>query len=194
MENVDQQIRKNAITSGLIYGIIVLVLSILSFYFITTMTTSFVLMLVSPIVFSIAIPLLIIVFLCLDLRKKIGGFWSFKQATTGAFIILFTAFLVSTIGKDVLFMKFIEPNMVEKTQDAMMGATRSLMEKSGSDQSQIDEKMADVKKQFDAQKNLSAGKIIQGYAITILLLFAFALILGAVFRRTPLRIIEEPTA
>jgi hypothetical protein len=192
MENLNQQIRKNAITSGLIYGIIVLVLNILSFYFITTMTTSFVLMLVSPIVLSIAIPLLIIVFFCLDLRKKIGGFWTLRQATTGAFIIVFTAFIVSTIGKDLIFIKLIEPNMIEKTQDAMMSATRSLMEKSGNDQSQIDEKMADVKKKFDDQKNLSTGKIIEGYAITIVFLFIFALILGAVFKRNPLRTIEEP--
>ena len=94
---------------------------------------------------------------------------------------------------DGVFAKVVEPNLIQKTEDAMVNATRSFMEKNSTDQKQIDEKVDNVKQQFDSQINLTVGKIIQGYAITTVLLFAYAMILGVIFKRTPLRPLDEVT-
>ena len=193
MENLALQIRKAAINSGLLFGTIYLVLKVFMFYLITGMTNSFWLIVFSPVIFSIIVPLLITIFFALDLRKKIGGYWNFKNATTGIFILLFTSFILNTVLYDVVFAKVVEPNLIQKTEDAMINATRSFMEKNSTDQKQIDEKVDNVKQQFDSQINLTVGKIIQGYAITIVLLFAYAMILGVIFKRTPLRSLDEVT-
>jgi hypothetical protein len=193
MENLNQQIRKIGLSSGLLLGVITLVLGIFSFYFITQMTTSFwMVVLVGPLVISLVIPIIILVFFCIDFRKRIGGYWTFRQATTGIFIMLFVAYIIGAIGRDLIFVKLVEPNMVEKTQDAVVNATRSMMEKSGSDQATIDSKIADVQKNFDDQKNATIGKTIETICLTIIFMFVFALIFGAIFKRNPFKPLEEP--
>jgi len=187
MENLNQQIRKNAITSGLILGLITLVLGIFSFYFITGMTTSFAMIIGAPIIFSIIIPIVMVILFCIDMRKKIGGYWIFKQAVTGIFIMFLVAYAVQTVGMNFIFAKVIEPNMVQKTQDAMTNATTAMLEKTGADQATIDSKIADVQKQFDSQKNVSIAKTIEGIAISIILMFVVALIFAAIFKKDPLR-------
>jgi len=182
MENLEQKIRKDSLISGLLLGVILLVLSIFSFYFITTMASGM-MTLVGPLLFSIIIPILLVIFFCIDVRKKIGGYWSFKQATTGIFIMLFAAYIVQTIGRDLIFGKLVEPQMVEKTQAAVMKSTTDMLEKSGASQESIDKKTADIQQQFQSQMNPTVGKIIQGYAITIIFIFVFALIFGAIFKK-----------
>jgi len=185
MEDLQQKIKVSSFKSGLTLGAILLVLGIFSFYFIIRMAASFLLIIIGPIVFSIIIPIVLVIFICFDLRKKIGGYWNFRQATTGIFIMFFVAYIVQYIGKDVVFAKFVEPNMVQKTQDAMMDATTAMMEKAGTDQTQIDEKKAQIQKQFDGQKEITIGKIIQGIIISIILMFVLALIFGALFKKDP---------
>jgi hypothetical protein len=187
MENLNQQIRKNALTNGLMLGLITLVLGIFSFYFITGMTTSFAMIIGGPIIFSIIIPIVIVILFCIDMRKKIGGYWTFKQAVTGIFIMFLAAYVIQMVGRDFVFAKFIEPNMIEKTQDAMTKATTAMLEKSGTDQATIDSKVADMQKQFDAQKDVSVAKTIEGIGISLILMFVVALIFAAIFKKDPLR-------
>jgi hypothetical protein len=185
METLDQKIRKQSFQYGLILGAILLVLGIFSFYFIIGMTSSFWLVIFGPFIFSIILPIIVVVFFCLDIRKKVGGYWSFKQATTGIFIMFFMAYMVQFIGRDMIFAKLIEPNMVQKTQEAVMNATTAMLEKTGADQAQIDDKKASIQKQFDQQTNVTVGKVIQGIAITIILIFVLALIFGAIVKKDP---------
>ncbi|MDB4902331.1 MAG: hypothetical protein JWQ63_1612 [Mucilaginibacter sp.] len=187
MENLDQKTRKQSFQYGLILGAILLVLGIFSFYFIIGMTSSFWMVIFAPFIFSIIIPIILVIFFSLDIRKKIGGYWSFKQATTGIFIMFFMAYVVQFIGRDLIFAKLIEPQMVQKTQEAVMNATTAMLEKTGADQAQIDDKKASIQKQFDLQTNITVGKVIQSIAITIILIFVLALIFGAIVKKdTPL--------
>lgn len=193
MESLDKQIRKVGLNNGLIFGVIVLVLGIFAFYFMTQMTTSFwMVVLVGPIFFSILIPIVILIFYCIDFRKKIGGYWTFKQAFTGIFIMLLVAYIVTAIGRDLVFAKLVEPNMLEKTQSAIVNSSRSMMEQSGTDQATIDTKVADMQKTFDDQKDMSIGKVIKAQAIALVVVLIFALIFGAIFKRNPLKGLDEP--
>jgi len=191
METLEQKIKKNAVNSGLLLGVIMLVLSIFTFYFITSLTTNFWLVAFAPIIFSILLPIVIVVFFCIDLRKKIGGFWTFKQATTGIAIMFFMVFVVQVLGRDLLFAKVIEPEMAQKMQTAIINATTGMMEKSGADQTAVDEKTASIQKQFDSQTNPTIAKTVTGYAIAIVMIFVLALIFGAIFKRAPLLSIDD---
>src|SRR5258707_14388406 len=133
METLEQRIRKNAAISGLLFGVIFLVLGIFLFYFITTMSTNFwMITLVGPICITFLIPLAISIWLCFDLRKKIGGYWNFRQATTGIFIMFFVSYLISTIGS-LGFGTFIEPDQMSKMKTVYVNATNEYMKKQGVD-------------------------------------------------------------
>ncbi|HEX3384262.1 MAG TPA: DUF4199 domain-containing protein [Mucilaginibacter sp.] len=193
MENLDKQIRKIGFNNGIILGVITLALGIFSFYFMTQMTTSFwMVVLVGPVLFSLIVPIVIVIFYCIDFRKKIGGFWTFKQALTGIFIMLLVAYVISAIGNNLIFAKLIEPNMVEKMQNSIINSTRSFMEQSGTDQSTIDSKIVDMQKTFDDQKNMTVGKTIMRQCIALVVIFILALIFAAIFKRNPLKDIGLP--
>ena len=190
MENLDQQIKKNAFNSGIILGTVTLVLGIFTFYLITS-TSNIWMVFAAPIVLSILIPITIAVFFCIGLRRKIGGFWTFKQAVTGIFIMFFAAYVIQAIGSDLLFAKFVEPQMVEKVDNAVLTATKTMMEKANTPQETIDTKVEEMQKQFDDQKNVTVGKTIQGIVISIIFRFVFALIFAAIFKKEPLKTAAE---
>lgn len=114
-----------------------------------------------------------------------GGYWNFKQATTGIFIMFIVAYAFNTIARDLIFAKFIEPDMIKKTEAAVINSTQAMMEKSGIDQAKIDSKIAEAQKQFDEQQHLSIGKILSGIGTTIILIFVVALIFGAMLKKDP---------
>ena len=183
MNDLEQRIRIHFIKSGLLLGVILFTLSVISFYFITEINKSPVLFVASPLIFSLAIPIITVVVFCLYGRKKIGGYWTFKQATTGIFIMFFIAYLIQTVGRDLIFAKIIEPQMIEKTEAAFINASSAIKEQPGVDKKQMDKNIADIRKNFDDQKNITIGKVIQGIAVSIIFIFVLALIFGALFKK-----------
>ncbi|HEY8782363.1 MAG TPA: DUF4199 domain-containing protein [Mucilaginibacter sp.] len=183
MDPLEQKIKKIFIKNGLLLGAILLGLSIISFYFITAITTSPILFVAAPLFFSVVIPIIVVVMICLNGRKKIGGHWSFKQAVTGIFIMFLIAYIIQTVGRDLIFARLIEPNMIEKTETAFINASSAIKEKAGFNQKQMDQNIADIKKNFEEQKKVTIGKTIQAIAISIIFVFIFALIFAALFKR-----------
>ena len=151
METIEQKLRKNGITNGLLLGIIILVSGIISFYFITAMTNNMIMLVLGPVLFSTLVPLIFAVVFCFDLRKKIGGFWNYRQATTGIFIMFLCAYILS-YGGNLVFSKVIEPDMVEKMKTVFVTTTTNMLEKQKIDQETIDKKVADIESNFDSQK------------------------------------------
>jgi len=186
-QNLNQLIKKKSLEKGLVLGVILLVAGIFSYYFITGMTDNMWLITFGPVLFSVLIPLIVAIFFSLALRKEIGGFWVFKQAVTGIFIMFFVANLLSFIGRDLIFAKVVEPNMVENMQTAMVNSVSAMLEKSGQEQEAIDKKVEEINQQFEKQKNPTIGSTIQSQLIAIIFLFVLALIFAAIFKREPLR-------
>lgn len=185
MKVSEQELRKKAAGIGLLLGLVVMVLSIFSFYFMTSIATSFWLVSFSPLIFSIAIPLIITILFSIDLRKKIGGYWNFKQAVTGFFVMFAICYAVNYVGVNLLFAKVIEPQMVEKTQEAVKNATGQMLEKQGADQEKIDEAQEKIQKKFDEQKENSPTKVITGFGISLIFIFVISLIFAAIFKKEP---------
>ena len=146
--------KKNALFSGIALGAVMFVLSVIVFYIIIASVSIWVISLV-PLLLSVVVPILIAILMSIDLRKKVGGYWTLRQATTAIFIMFIIAYAVSTIARDVIFAKLVEPQMVQKTETAVTNATRGMMEKSGVDQDKIDSKIDDLQKRFNEQKRLS---------------------------------------
>jgi len=185
VENLDQQIKIVFVKYGLLLGLILTALSILSFYFITVISHSPVLFVASPLVFSMVIPIAVVILFCFYGRRKIGGYWTFRQATTGIFIMFLAAYIVQTVGRDLIFARLIEPHMIEKTEKAFMEAAAQIRKQPGANLKQLDQNEADVKKNFADQKNVTFGKVAQGFIFSILFIFVLALIFAALFKRDP---------
>lgn len=184
MTALDSRVKQQAIPNGLLLGVLMLVLSIIAFYIMIS-SNSFWVVSLTPFSLSIIVPIILAVIFCFTLRKKVGGYWTFRQATTGIFIMFILAYLVQFIGRDLIFAKIVEPQMVEKTQNAVKKATLGYLNKSGLDQTKIDEQEEKIDKQFDAAKKSTVVSIISGVAISVLLVFVISAIFGALFKKDP---------
>jgi hypothetical protein len=182
---LDKRIRKVFVGYGFILGIIYLALSITSFYFITQFSHSPVLFVAAPIFFAILIPIVVVVYLCFSGRSKIGGYWTFKQATTGIFIMFIITYGIQLACKNFVFDRLIEPNSVQKTEDAAISAKIEILKQKKYTQKAIDADITELKKDIDAQKNVSVGNLIQGTTTSIIFIFIFALIFGSLFKKDP---------
>ena len=151
MEALQQKIRKHSINSGLLLGLAVFILSVSSFYFSTASTVSSTWLIICVrALFGAIIPITLLVFFCLGVRKKIGGYWNYKQAAIGIFIMLFTAYALFFIGQNIIFAKVIEPDSVQKNEAAAIRISVDLLKKGGASQETIDTQIIGLKKQLGA--------------------------------------------
>ena len=86
--------------------------------------------------FAVVIVLLIV--LAIDIRKKIGGFWSFGEAFKSLFIMSAIIITINTAYSFVLF-KFIDPDLPEKVNTVMIDKMNTALSNAGLDQAKIDE-------------------------------------------------------
>lgn len=182
---IEQRIKVLFLKYGFALGAILLSLSIFTYYLITKISTSPILFVAAPIFLSLFIPIIITVLFCFTGRKHIGGYWSFKQATTGIFIMFITAYVIQFIGKDIVFDKFVEPNNMVNTQTAAINAKTTILKQRNTDQKIINNNIAEMQKDFAVQKSATIGGTIQGFVISILFIFVFALIFGSLFKKDP---------
>jgi hypothetical protein len=77
-----QNLNKAASTNGLTIGILSTAIGVVTFYMFPSLLGS-----ISFGIGTLVISLVIYVFFTLDLRKKIGGFWSFREALKGIFLM-----------------------------------------------------------------------------------------------------------
>lgn len=181
---MEKDIKKNALYSGLVLGVVMFVLGLVVFYVIIATTSIWVISVV-PTLISVVAPILIAVAMALDLRKKAGGYWNLKQATTAIFIMFIVAYAVNTIARDAIFAKLVEPEMVQKTESAIENSYTIMMKKAGTEQAAIDSRIDDIHKRFEEQKNITVGKTIAGIGTTIILIFVVALIFAALLKKEP---------
>lgn len=181
-EERNKKIKIQGLINGLILGAVLSVVSILYFYFMIQVAKTAVAVTVGSVVFSYVLPIGIAILFCMNLRKKIGGYWNVRQATTGIFIMFFASYLVVFIIKDKVFAKVIEPDMVQKTETAMINALNKLKVEHPANAKDVDAKISDMKKALEGEKSITIGQQIQSFGITIIFLFVLALIFAAFFK------------
>lgn len=181
-EEIDRKIKKQGLIKGLLLGGILSVLSVLFFYFMILIAKSAVTITIGSVLFTYILPIGISILFCNALRKKIGGFWSLRQATTGIFIMFFASYLVVYIVKDQVFAKIIEPDMAHKTEAAMLNALNKLKASNPESKKEADAKIAEMQKAFEGEKSITIGQQIQALAISIIFLFVLSIVFAAFFK------------
>jgi ABC-type antimicrobial peptide transport system permease subunit len=186
-QETDKEIKKQGLIRGVFLGLIISAISIIYFYFMVTIAKSAVVITFGSMVFSYLLPLTVAALFSLNLRAKIGGLWTMRQAGTGIFIMFFVSYLMAFIIKDQLFAKVIEPNMVQKTETAMGNALNKLKDETTKpeEKKEADAKIVEMKKAFDAERTVTIGQQIQSLGISIILLFVLSIIFAAFFKKVP---------
>jgi hypothetical protein len=177
------QLRKSAIIKGLILGVILLAGNIFSYYLITSLTQTPWLIIFGPYFFAILLPLLVTIGFCMDMRRRLGGYWSLRQAVTAVFIMFIACYILLSIGRDLVFAKVVEPDMQSKTEVVMIRVKGQALKAGGASPAEIKRQLTDLKKDFTLDNSTDVGTIIQSYLFNILMLFALAVIFGAIFKK-----------
>jgi hypothetical protein len=168
---------KLAINNGLFIGGISAVLNILIYYIYPQMMGNTLYG-----IFMMFIAMGLYVFFTIDLRKKIGGFWSFKEALKGIFLMSFIAGLLSTFVNFV-FYKFIEPGAFEQISGIIIENLSVTYEKLGMDQDTIDKTIEKVLESMKSQFNPSFVDLLKTLGIGVLIQFIMSLIFAAIFKK-----------
>jgi len=181
---IDQkELKKGGAINGLIFGLIITLAGIISVYVLAN-TANFALVVATPLVVSLLIPLAVAIFLTLSLRKKVGGFWTLRQATTGIFIMFIVAYTCSTLA-NTLFYQISGSGLKAQTKENLVKVTTSFLERQGANQDEIDASVTKVTAGFAEGAALSPGQVIQGYLQAIIIIFVAALIFAAIFKKEP---------
>src|SRR5690606_21668718 len=172
-ENVNA--KKIAVTNALIWAVINIILFLLVYYASPTSMAN-------PVfgIITIAIGIGLAIYFTLDFRKKIGGYWSFREALGNIFLMFFVQVLVYTVFTTA-FAKWIEPEYANMMREATLNATTKMAETFSSDQETIDTMIEEAEKRIEKQINPGLMDFVQGIAITAIFYFIGALIFAAIF-------------
>ena len=174
-----ETLNKQALNNGIIIAVIGLAFQILPFYAAPQ--------LLGNTMFGIGIGLIslvIYVFFTIDLRKKIGGFWSFKEALKGIFIMSLVANVIVSVF-NFIFYKFIEPNGFDKIKGYVAEGMTSMMEKMGVSGDQLDEAIEKATESLKSQYQPTALDFLKNLLIAIVVGFVLSLIFAAIFKKNP---------
>ncbi len=169
--------KKLALTNALIWAAINIALFLLVYYTKPDLMGSFWFAGI-----SIAIALGLAVYFCIDIRKKIGGYWSFKEALGSIFIMFFTQAII-VLFFSTIFGKFIEPSYPAKMKEIASSSAQRMMEKMGMDQDQIDKAMTETEVKFEKQFNPGVKDLLITIATSAIMYFIGALIFAAIFKK-----------
>lgn len=173
MENLN----KTAINNGLIIAAISIFIQLISYYVMPSMLAS---LWFGATVGIISI--VIYVMFTLDLRKKVGGYWTFREALKGIFLMALVAGIVAQIF-NLAYYKFVEPGAFDKISGFMNESLRSNFEKMNMDEVMIDEQLIKAEENLKAQYNPTVVQFFKTLGIAILIEFVMSLIFAAIFKK-----------
>ena len=175
-----QNLNKAASTNGIAIGILSTAIGVVTFYMFPSLLGS-----ISFGIGTLVISLVIYVFFTLDLRKKIGGFWDFRGAVKGIFLIAFIAGLLYSVV-NFAFYKFVEPNAYDKISGYMEAGMTKTLENMGMDQDQIDEAISKQSEGIKVQYDPTPMQFFKNIGVAVIVQFVMSLIFAAIFKK------EEP--
>ncbi|MBC7744755.1 MAG: DUF4199 domain-containing protein [Flavobacterium sp.] len=178
--------KMQALNYGLIWAAINIAIFLVVYYVNPDLMGSFAFMGI-----SVAVGLGLAVYFCVELRKYMGGFWSFKQALGSIFVMFFVQAII-VFFFTIAFAKFIEPEYVTKMKEISENTATKMMEGMGADQETIDKAMVEMEKNYETQFNPGFIDILKSIIYIAIGYFIGALIFAAIFKKEqPVFITEE---
>ena len=165
----------HAIKSGLIVGVVTIVLTLLLYIIDPSLIVSTWLLLIIP---------LLLVFLILYFgtqhRNEIGGFMPFGKAWLYSMQVLIAAGIIGTVF-NILLYNVIDPELPETIADTAVENAESMMLKFGMPEDQMDEALE--KTRVDTLKRLSVAGSIKNFFLGLIFYAILSLITAAIIKK-----------
>lgn len=157
MENRMPNFMKNALNSGLIFGIILVIIQLLfwMFNFIPVGIGPGLLVLLLNLVISVAA---LVIFTKMYRDKEMGGFMTYGQAFRYGWVVYMVAAVIGVIYS-IIFNEFIDPEYMDRVMQLTMDSTESTMRNRGMSEEQISQ-MLD--RMAERTKDAGIGRTIIG--------------------------------
>jgi len=183
--SIDQtkDLKKQAVIYGIILGIVSLILSIISIY-ISKSATSLFLSSAINILVNYVLFLALAVYFVLQLRKLVGGYWTFSIALKNIFIVLAISAVIGVLG--VNLFNLVNPIPQEEAIDNTINLTIEMLEAANSSDEQIDKTIELLEQQKEALGSLTIGILLRGLMVSLILYFILSLVFAAIFKREKL--------
>jgi hypothetical protein len=176
-DNTRSSAKSLAFTYGLIWAGINIVVFLLIYYGVPQLIGSW-----KQSVVQLIIGVGLAIYFTLEIRKQIGGFWTYREAISAIFVLFITPSIILFFFSFV-FGKWIEPGYYNKISEATLNTTTELMEKITTDQELIDKTISETELALEKQLNPSFTDIIKSLGFSVLIYFIIALIWAAIFKR-----------
>ncbi|WP_439182331.1 DUF4199 domain-containing protein [Carboxylicivirga taeanensis] len=185
MENENKTPSKSWINNGVIFGAVLVVMNVLMYLVVDLEKISLMGFAGIGIVFGFLPVIIGLIIIIRNYRKELGGYMKLKQGMLYGTYVTFVAAVIVAIYS-IAFNNFIDPDYVQKTQEAVIEKTYNFMESSGVPQSAIDEQLGEMEKEM--QKEVDNAKLIsplKSILYTTIMGFVISLILAAIFKKEP---------
>jgi hypothetical protein len=182
MKDINSAVRIEGAIRGLLFGIIMLLIDIFKLHYLAywakaPLTTFIVLYPVYYIVlFGVAL------YFINGLRIKIGRYWTLKQAITGIFILLFISSVIWNNGLN-LYSNQINPALAQKAHTGFVETRKAAMLSQKQPVEKINKEVNSMNANFTAGNSFSIAGFFRSLLISIILVFAVSVLLGALFKR-----------
>jgi len=169
---INEVIKKNGITYGIIAGIVsVLITTIIYSTDIKLFTAWWISIISIGLYISIAIVLLV------KTKKEINTFFSFKDAFTTYFIYAVISLIITVIFNIILF-NFIDPSLKETIKELTLKYMAEMMQKMNAPAAKINEALQKIKE----GDQFSISGLLKGSTSNLVVSSIFGLILAAFFK------------
>ena len=169
---MNEIIKKNGITFGLISGLLSILITTLIYIIDLNLFTSWWLGVVIIITYII-----VAVILMSKTKKELKGQFSFKEAFTTYFICALVA-LVLSVSFNIILFNFIDPGAKEIIKDATMKAMVQVFEKFDTPAAVANEALKTLKD----NDQFSIANLLRGSLTNIIVSSIFGLLLAAIFK------------
>ena len=165
----------HAIKSGLIIGVIGIILSMLFYLIDPTLLAKWWLMMILGV-----LNLVLITVFGVKYRNELGEYMSFKDAYLYSITAMGVMVVLSTLFSLVFFV-VIDPEVAEIVADASVANTESMMQRFGAPEDGMDEALEKVRQ--DTLDRFTVAGMIKGGGIRILINLIVCLILAVIIRK-----------
>ncbi len=185
MQDNNSLIRQYGAQYGLILGLILLAVNIISIYYIGDVAVSMVNIILSIFSTGLVIKLGLAITFVVLLRTKLGGYWNLKQAATASFFMFYMAFLITYIGNDIIFARLIDPVTVQRANDKTIDAYQQAQLLNKTPKKEVDARVKEMRDSFNDANHITPGSVLEYLLSRVIFIFLAAIIFAALFKREP---------
>jgi hypothetical protein len=171
-------IKTEALKNGLIWGIINIVLFTAVWYISPNLMGSFIYG-----SFTFVLGLGLAIFFCLDMRKKVGGYWTFQEALWPIFVVFLSSMALVFVYTQ-FFSSVIDPSYPEKMKEIVLKQTEETFNTLGIDNAAKEEAMNATLKSLDEQFSPTISQLVRAFGIAAILYFIGAVIFALIFKKS----------